>query len=238
MKVKFNQKYKSINDFNEIDIKDISIFLGVNGSGKTHILKAIQEGFVLTDSIPKEKISYFNLQTFLIKNQKGVTPRNLDDEKLQAWNILDSQRERFQNYDNQIKTIVGEKKCPYDAKVSEIQEEQYIQQKSNIIEFINSRTQNNPRTKKLLKAGIFESGKYATEITQTEFFKFANYNPDDYELLESLSEVFLDYQKVVFERIKNYFFSMSENELDRPLDEYWNQTPVKVGWRLISVLED
>ncbi len=195
MKVKFNQKYKSIVNFNETDIKDFSIFLGVNGSGKTHLLKAMQEGFVFADSIPKEKISYFNLQTFLIKNQKNVAPRNLDDEKLQAWNILNSQRQTFQNHDDQIKIIIGERKYPYDVEVSEAQKGQYIQLKKNILEFINSQTQNNPKIKKLLKTGIFESDKYASEITQAEFFKFANYNPDDYELLESLSEVFLDYQK-------------------------------------------
>ena len=102
MKIKFGQKYKSIMNFNEVDINDFSIFLGVNGSGKTHTLKAIQEGFVFTDSISKERISYFNLQTFLIKNQKNVAPRNLDDEKLQAWNILNSQRQTFQNHDDLI----------------------------------------------------------------------------------------------------------------------------------------
>ena len=195
MKIKFNQKYKSIVNFNETDIKDFSIFLGVNGSGKTHLLKASQEGSVFVDSIPKERISYFNFQTFLIKNQKNVAPRNLDDEKLQAWNILNSQRQTFQNHDNQIKIIIGEKKYPYSVEVSEAQKGQYIQLKKNILEFINSQTQNNPKIKKLLKTGIFESDKYASKITQVEFFKFANYNPDDYELLESLSEVFLDYQK-------------------------------------------
>ncbi len=197
MKIKFNQKYKSIDNFNEIDIKDFSIFLGVNGSGKTHMLKAIQEGFVSADSVQKEKISYFDLQTFLIKNQKEISPRNIDDEKLKAWNILDSQKQTFQGYDSQIQTIVGEKKYPYDAEVSEAQKGQYVQQKKNILEFINGQTQNDPKTKKLLKTGIFESGKYASEITQPEFFKFANYNPDDYELLESLSEVFFEYQKKI-----------------------------------------
>lgn len=195
MKIKFNQKYKSIDNFNEAEIRDFSVFLGINGSGKTHLLKAMQESFVSADNIQKEKISYFNLQTFLIKNQKKVAPRNLDDEKLQAWNILDSQRQTFQNYDTQIKAIVGEKEYPYDTEVSEDKEGQYEQQRKNILGFINNHTRDNPKIKKLLKTGIFESDKYASQITQAEFFKFANYNPDDYELLESLSEVFLDYQK-------------------------------------------
>ncbi len=51
-------------------------------------------------------------------------------------------------------------------------------------------------------------------------------------------QTFLDYSKAVFERLERYFLSMPESDLDRPLDQYWRQTPVKVGWRLLSVLED
>ncbi|MBI2474860.1 AAA family ATPase [Candidatus Uhrbacteria bacterium] len=195
MNIKFNQKHKSIANFSEIDIKDFSIFLGVNGAGKTHLLKAMQEGFVSADNIQKERISYFNLQTFLIKNQAKIAPRNLDDEKMQAWNILNSQRQQFQNYDNQIKTFVGEKEYPYDFEVPKAQKQKYAEQKKDILTFINKHTKDNPKIKKLLKTGVFESVKYASEITQAEFFKFSNYSPDEYELLESLSEVFLDYQK-------------------------------------------
>ena len=195
MKIKFNQKYKSITDFTESEIQDFSVFLGINGSGKTHLLKAIQEGAVSADSIPKERVSYFNLQTFLIKNQKKVAPRNLDDEKLQAWNILESQKQHFQNFDTQIKSIIGEKDYPYDVDVPETQKEQYKQQKKALLDFIDKYTKDNPKIKKLLKTGVFESIKYVSELTQTEFFKFSNYNPNDYELLENLSEVFLDYHR-------------------------------------------
>lgn len=197
MNIKFAQKYKSIADFDEINIKDFSIFLGVNGSGKTHLLKALQEEFVKANSIPKEKISYFNLQTFLIKNQKPVTPADLDAEKMQAWNILVAQKATFESYDNNIKAIAGEIDNPYDIKVKEEQREQYIKQKKNISIFINRQAETRPKIRKLLKTGIFESGKYATALTQADFFKFSSYNPDDYELLESLSEVFLDYQKKI-----------------------------------------
>jgi len=195
MQIKFIQKHKSITTFDETEIKAFSIFLGVNGAGKTHLLNALQGGFVTFDAISKEKVSYFNLQTFLIKNQKQVAPRNLDDEKLQAWNILNSQRAQFENYDNQIKLIIGEKENPYDVNVEGEQKAQYTQIKKAISDYVNNRTNNNPKIRKLLKTGIFESSQYASTLTQEKFFKFSNYNPDDYELLESLSEVFLDYQK-------------------------------------------
>jgi len=195
MKIKFNQKYKSIAGFTESEIKDFSIFLGINGSGKTHLLKAMHDGFVTADNIQKEKISYFNFQTFSIKNQKKIAPRNLEDEKMQAWNILVAQKQQFQSYDDQVKVIVGDKKYPYNTEVLEEQKENYEQIKKQVLVFINNHTSDNPKIRKLLKTGIFESEKYSTEMLQEDFFKFSNYNPDDYELLESLSEIFIDYQK-------------------------------------------
>lgn len=195
MKIKFNQKYKSIENFIETEVQDFSIFLGINGSGKTHLLRAIQEGFIFVDNIPQNKISYFNFQTFSIKNQKSIAPKNLDDEKSQAWSILDNNRDTFKTYDNRIKIIVGEKDYPYRIKVSEEQRKEYKQLKINIITFIDNKTRNNSKIRKLLKTGIFESKSFASETSHREFVKFSNYNPDDYELLESLSEIFIDYQK-------------------------------------------
>jgi len=51
-------------------------------------------------------------------------------------------------------------------------------------------------------------------------------------------QLFLDYSEAIFKRIKNHFLSMSAADLDQPLNQYWGKTPVKLGWRLISVLED
>lgn len=195
MKIKFNQKYKSINNFTESEIQDFSVFVGKNGSGKTHLLKAINEGFVNVDDIQKDETSYFNFQNFLIRNQRSVAQRNIDDEKIQAWNILIEHKNTFQSHDNQIKQIVGEKEPPYDCRVLESQKIQYSNLIENLIKFIQNITQNNPKIRKLIRAGIFESGKYASEITQEEFLKHSNYDPDDYELLENLSEIFLDYHK-------------------------------------------
>ena len=61
MKIKFKQKYKSVHTFNKTEIKDFSVFLGINGAGKTHLLKGMQEGSFLVDSINTERIFYFIL---------------------------------------------------------------------------------------------------------------------------------------------------------------------------------
>jgi len=51
-KIQFKKKYKSIANFNEQKIENFSVFIGSNGSGKTHLLEAIREGFVSFDDIP------------------------------------------------------------------------------------------------------------------------------------------------------------------------------------------
>ncbi len=229
MNIKFKQKHKSIKNFDDSNIENFSIFLGVNGSGKTHLLQALKEGFVSANNFPKESISYFNMQTFLIKNQKAVTHRNLDDEKMEAWNILNRRKQQFENFDNQIKQIVGEVESPYDIQVDTSQNQQYSNHKKSIREYIDKQSQNKPKIRKLLKTGIFGSGKYASELTQTDFFKFSSYNPDDYELLESLSEVFLDYNKKI-NKARLREIDGGEGKSDEEIQELEKKSP----WNFIN----
>ncbi|MDP3879400.1 MAG: DinB family protein [Dehalococcoidales bacterium] len=51
-------------------------------------------------------------------------------------------------------------------------------------------------------------------------------------------QVFIDYGKAVSERTRQYLLGMSATDLERPIGEYWEGTPVQTGWRLLSVLED
>ena len=51
-------------------------------------------------------------------------------------------------------------------------------------------------------------------------------------------QTILDYNEAVFEHAKRHFLSMSNSDWDRPLDERWQGIPIKIGWRLRSVLED
>jgi len=196
MHIKFKKKYKSITDFNETDIQDFSILLGVNGSGKTHLLKAIQEDSVAADAIPKEDILYFNSKTFFIPNQQEITHRTLDDEKKEAWGTLKKMKQKFLAQDNKIKTLIEKNEPPYEAKIVQTDQEQYNKIIKEIFgRMIEDYSDNNPKIKKLLKTGILRSGKYISEIEEVDFFQNANYDPDSYELLKSLSEIFLAYHK-------------------------------------------
>ena len=72
MKIGFVNNYKSIHQFNETEVPDFCVFVGKNGAGKTHLLRAIEAGHVRVDSINKDRVTYFNFQSFLINDQKAT----------------------------------------------------------------------------------------------------------------------------------------------------------------------
>lgn len=166
MKIAFNNQYKSIKNFNETIVSDFCVFVGKNGAGKTHLLKAIEAGHVKVDSINKDNITYFNFQSFLISNQKAITARSLEDEKEQAWNlVLQFKNQNLGDNETSIRTQ------------------------------IKNHTRNNPKLECLLETGIFLSQVKLSEIDKNTFLQYSEYTPDDYELLNSLSEICFDYHK-------------------------------------------
>lgn len=52
------------------------------------------------------------------------------------------------------------------------------------------------------------------------------------------AKILLDYNRAVVERSKQYISSLSENDLDRELNEPWFQPLPTVGVRLVSILDD
>lgn len=66
MNIKLNQPYLSINHFDPITLADFSILTGINGSGKTHLLKAIDIGIVEIEGIDKSEIVYYNYNEFTV----------------------------------------------------------------------------------------------------------------------------------------------------------------------------
>ena len=166
MKLTFSNQYKSIQNFNEIDVSDFCVFVGKNGSGKTHILKAIENGHIVVSDIQKEKVTYFNFQSFLISNQKAITARGLEDEKENAWNLV--VQFKTQNLGN-----------------NEVAIRQHIK----------NHTKNNPKLECLIETGLFLSKVELSEIDKNTFLQYSEYTPDDYELLNSLSEICFDYHK-------------------------------------------
>ena len=51
-------------------------------------------------------------------------------------------------------------------------------------------------------------------------------------------QTLLEYQRAALERSKEYFLTLTKNDLDRELDEPWFQPLPTVGVRLISIMND
>jgi hypothetical protein len=52
------------------------------------------------------------------------------------------------------------------------------------------------------------------------------------------TETLLSYQRAVLERSREYFLTLSKNDLDSELDEPWFQPLPTVGVRLVSIMDD
>ncbi len=76
MKIKFKYNYESIKEFKEKEIKDFSIFTGVNGSGKTHLLIGIKNGQIEVEGIRPRNIVYFDYFSFLMQEPSTATNSN------------------------------------------------------------------------------------------------------------------------------------------------------------------
>lgn len=86
MKVVFKSVYASIRGFDEIELSDFTVLTGLNGSGKTHFLKAIQNGQSQIDDINRISVKYFDYKDFRVDQPEvQLAEKVLTQQKNQAW---------------------------------------------------------------------------------------------------------------------------------------------------------
>lgn len=66
MKLKFNHQHLSILSLNEIELNDLTILTGFNGTGKTHILECLKIGALEIEGVSKAEIVYFDSSDFKV----------------------------------------------------------------------------------------------------------------------------------------------------------------------------
>lgn len=93
IKLTFKEKYKSITQFNPIELPQFSVITGINGAGKTHFLKAIEQNNILVNGAGKTLIHkvLFNYETFRLDNETDFNPNQLFSERAQAWKYFEQQ---------------------------------------------------------------------------------------------------------------------------------------------------
>lgn len=88
MKITFQAENKSISPFNEVDTPDFVVLTGVNGSGKSQLLEAIEAKQVLINNSHALKIVRFNFETFKLENEGVHNAQQIYQEANEAWNFF------------------------------------------------------------------------------------------------------------------------------------------------------
>lgn len=66
MKLVYHSDYISVKRFNTAEIEDSTVLIGINGSGKTHLLNAIKNGDASIEGIDKSETVYYSYNDFTV----------------------------------------------------------------------------------------------------------------------------------------------------------------------------
>ncbi|MFA6182650.1 AAA family ATPase [Acidithiobacillus sp.] len=91
MRLVFKTRHLSIDQFNPVEIPDFVVLTGVNGSGKSHLVQAIENGSVLIEGLNNPHVVHFNYETFKLENEGAFNAQQLFNEREQAWNFYQQQ---------------------------------------------------------------------------------------------------------------------------------------------------
>ena len=89
MELSQHKEFQSITDFQVVDLPDFTVITGLNGSGKTHLLKAIEIGGVLIDGVAMStgsKAKFFDASSIVPKSTGAFASITL--EKLRKAELL------------------------------------------------------------------------------------------------------------------------------------------------------
>jgi AAA15 family ATPase/GTPase len=95
MKLTFHEIYKSISSFPEVELPNFVVLTGVNGAGKSHLLEAIESGYVLIDDIVIDKttkpIRRFDWTNLVPQDTGAFAPYQITQERHAFWNEITQQ---------------------------------------------------------------------------------------------------------------------------------------------------
>jgi len=210
MRLKFNTPYLSIDDFNPVELPDFTVVTGVNGSGKSHLLQAIEKGHATIEGVQKTSIVLFNYETFKLENESAFNATQIAGEREQAWQFYEQnvrkQANRWHvalgtNYEHLKELCVKDDASLFNATLD--QSDKYSASVSQF--FSPDLVRNNPQA-----LGIFAIAKNLPyglhEITKDEFERL--YRPfavkNDF-LPTQLGKVFWDYYVKFYRNQVNEF---------------------------------
>lgn len=248
MKLQFDQEYLSIGRFADVDLPIFSVLTGVNGSGKTHLLKAIANGSIRIEGVLSGDIKYYHYDHFRLSgNENSNAQRNyantvwaqtLNNRGGNGWQQAARRifQKRFGDVENidQLKTdqqwhlFLREEpnKATWRAYLEDIENEIY---NSDIMYSMDERDE--------IVAAFRRLNRPIHLINQTDFTdRFVGVNEED-RLSISISDLFTKYMvrqaKWVFDRWSTGSISLSRESLD---EEFQSDFPPP--WAVLNDLLD
>lgn len=91
MKVSFSKDFNSIGQFKDIDLPDFTVLTGLNGSGKTHLMKAIKAGAVTIDSVPIHEVAYYTYHDFIVPKPEVLNSQQIKSHRNQTWQYFNGE---------------------------------------------------------------------------------------------------------------------------------------------------
>jgi len=113
MKLIFKENYLSMTTFDPFYLEDFSILTGLNGSGKTHLLKAISSGAIEIEGIDKSEIVYYNYNDFTVST-KMADEKLLNERKTMLNNKTNIILKKFDELKKQTLEVFISKLNPFD----------------------------------------------------------------------------------------------------------------------------
>lgn len=104
MRLTFKSPHLSIDAFDAVDLPAFVVLTGVNGSGKSHLMRAIEEGHVVVEGLGNtRRVVRFDYQSFRLSNESTFNAQQLSSESESAWNFFEkSVRQQASAWRNEI----------------------------------------------------------------------------------------------------------------------------------------
>ncbi len=100
MELIWKKEYKSIKQFNPIELPQFTILTGVNGSGKTQLCEAINNDFIGIRGYKSPEIIFYNYSSFKVTFSEAAQTRNLIQEKKSAFIQYDGMKKNITSSPN------------------------------------------------------------------------------------------------------------------------------------------
>ncbi len=241
MEIQFKQNHISIEQFDPVEVTDFVVLTGVNGSGKSHLLSAIEQRKVIISGMEHARIVHFNYETFRLENEPAFNAQQISSETNAAW----------QFYQNKIRTNALNWKGSVDKDTYSTIKEECISKKKSFWCFGKEKVKNyhqqaknffseNNMKNNQQAQGIFSLvKKIPFSIDEIELEEFTSqYKPFAFKndfLPIQLGKIIWDYY-AKYERNQYYRYKNEKNDGEYKIlsDEEFINTHGEKPWVLIN----